>query len=94
MLSSIGRLFVRIVPLCRERQPRGYGCHGVDDMIEDTVIFVAQDKRAVGLDDDGLIAHFLYRFDMIRFQAMKEAQQLRETSYADHIQATEEKEDR
>lgn len=37
--------------------------------------------------DDEIIRHFKYRFQMIRYQVMKDNQQLKEVNYADNIQA-------
>lgn len=89
VLAALGRIYPRLLSACRERMVRDCGCYAADDLAGETLLIVAQDPRARGLDADRLTAFFLYRFDMVRFQTKMDYQQLKEVSYADYLQARE-----
>lgn len=86
VIAALGRLYNRLLHICQEKIPKGHGCYSVEDIVGETIIFVSQDSKAIGLDDVRLAEWFMYRFDMIRFQISKDIQQLNETQYADYIQ--------
>lgn len=89
VLAALGRIYPRLLSACRERMVRDCGCYAADDLAGETLLIVAQDPRARGLDADRLTAFFLYRFDMVRFQTKMDYQQPKEVSYADYLQARE-----
>ena len=64
------------------------GWSRVVGIFQETILFVIRDPAASTLrTDDEIIRHFKYRFQMIRYQVMKDNQQLKEVNYADNIQA-------
>lgn len=89
--GSIGRNYDKLRALCF-RQVAGYfDSRGYEDIFQDTVLYVIQDAEALQcVTDEALIAHFLRRYRMIEFQTIRDAQQLKQTPYADYIQAKEE----
>lgn len=88
-MKAIARNYDKLKELCGYRD---YGCYcskSYEDMFQDTVMFVAQDKDAVGMNDSELIKHFCYRFKMIEFQTINDNKLLKETPYADYYKAKE-----
>ncbi len=89
VIASLGRSYNRLLKLCQDKIPKGYGCYSVEDIVGETIIFVSQDSKAIGLDDARLADWFMYRFDMVRFQISKDIQLLKEKQYADYMQDKE-----
>ena len=43
----------------------------LEDVFEECILYVSQDVKAKRLSEKKLIAHFLYRYNMLRFKAMR-----------------------
>lgn len=89
--GSIARNYNKLRALCF-RQVIGYfDSRSDEDIFQDTVLYVIQDEESLKCTtDEDLIRHFLYRYRMIEFQTIRDAQQLKKIPYADYIQAKEE----
>lgn len=86
--NALGRLYKDLFEVCCRGPVSGCGCYGNEDIFQETILFVIRDLAASTLrTDDEIIRHFKYRFQMIRYQVMKDNQQLKEVNYADNIQA-------
>ena len=93
VLAALGRIYPRLLATCREKMARDCGCYAADDLAGETLLIVAQDPRARGMDAVRLAAFFLYRFDMVRFQTKKDLCESKEIQYADYLQARETEEE-
>lgn len=86
--NALARLYHTLYEICCRGPATGSGYYGQEDIFQETILFVIQDPAAAHLKtDEEIIKHFKYRFQMIRFQIIKDNQQLKEINYADHIQA-------
>lgn len=93
--ESIGRNYNKLRDLCFRQSQVCFDSRGYDDIFQDTVLYVIQDPRSLGCKtDDALIEHFLYRYRMIEYQTVKDAQELKRMPYADYLQATKEETER
>lgn len=89
--ESIGRNYYKLRALCFRQSAGMFASQSYDDIFQDTVLYVIHDDEALRcLTDESLIKHFLYRFRMIEFQTIRNAQQFKYIPYADYIQAKEE----
>ena len=87
----IGRNYFRLQALCQYSSLGLFESRSYEDIFQDTVLFVIQDPKASKLtSDEAIIKHFCHRFNMIRFQTIQDAKQLKEIPYADYIQASKE----
>lgn len=84
----IGRNYSRLQSLCHIGNYGLFGSRSYEDIFQDTVIYVIHDKEANKIaTDEALITHFRRRFEMIKYQTIQDAKQLKEKPYADYIQA-------
>lgn len=90
VMEAVARNYDRLKGMC------GAGIHGIyggevfEDMFQDAVLYVIQDSAAVSLkSDDQIVEHFLYRFNMIKFQRINDDKARREVEYADYKQGKE-----
>lgn len=84
----LGRLYKSLYEICCRGPAPSCGYYSNEDIFQETILFVIQDPAASALKtDEEIIKHFKYRFQMIRFQVIKDNQQLKEIDYADNIQA-------
>lgn len=75
--------------LCRGKHGN-FGSRSYEDIFSDTIIFVIQDSEAANLiTPTAVIEYFIYRYNMIEYQVIKDSQQLKETAYADYLQIKE-----
>jgi len=78
----------KLKQLCGYRKSGLYCFKSYEDIFEDTILFVAQDKKAASLKSDKeIIDYFCYRYRMIQFQTINDNKQLKEIHYADYLQA-------
>lgn len=83
----IGRNYSRLQSLCYIGNYGLFGSRSYEDIFQDAVIYVIQDKEASKLtSEDAIIKHFCRRFNMIKFQIIQDAKQLKEMPYADYLQ--------
>lgn len=64
-----------------------YSSMSYEDIFQETVLFVIQDKKAFDLSDDEIIQHFKFRYNMIRFRIIQESKKT--TIYANDSQEKE-----
>lgn len=87
-LDVIGRNYHRLKAMCNSN---GRGCYcskSYEDIFQDTILYVAHDLSSFNLTrDEEVVELFLYRFKMIEFQTINDNKELKEVTYADHIQA-------
>lgn len=84
VMTLLARNYSKLKNLCGYRD---YGCFcskSYEDIFQDTVIYVSQDKRAVGMPEDELVNYFCFRFKMILFQTINDNKELKEIAYADY----------
>ncbi len=85
---ALGRLYKGLYEICCRGPALCYGYYSNEDIFQETILFVIQDPAASALKtDEEIIKHFKYRFQMIRYQVIKDNQQLKEVDYANNIQA-------
>jgi len=75
---------------CQQDWQLGNMTRSCVDVFHDTFLFVSQDKEARGKKEDELLEHFMYRFRMLKFQAMNDHQIEKVRLYADHKKTSEE----
>lgn len=63
-----------------------------DDVFQDCVLYVAQDREAFAMDEERILERFRFRFRMLDYQNFKDWQEMRQVSYADNIQTRKEEE--
>lgn len=70
------------------------GIKDTDDLLHDTILTVAQDAEARTLTGQQLEEFFMYRFNMVLFQNVKDynSEHMRISNYADDLQKTKAKE--
>ena len=86
----IGQNYSRLQSLCHIGDYGLFGSRSYEDIFQDTVVFVIQDMEASKLtSDEAIIKHFSHRFNMIKFQIIQDANELKEIPYADYLQAKE-----
>lgn len=84
----IARNYYKLRALCFRQLPVCFDSRNYEDIFHDTVLYVIQDVKSTTYNtDEEIIAHFLYRYRMIEYQTIKDAQQNKNTPYADYIQA-------
>lgn len=89
--ESIGRNYNKLHALCFRHYTGAFASQGYDDIFQDTILCVIQDPESLKCTtDEALIKHFLYRYRMIEFQTIHDAQQLKNIPYADYLQTKEE----
>ncbi len=87
--EAIGRNYSRLMALCYRGTHGNFDSQSFEDIFQEAVIFVIHDPTAAKFrTDEELIRHFAYRYRMIEFQIIQDANQLKETLYADYIQAS------
>lgn len=57
-----------------------------EDIFQETILYVIQDKRAFKMSESAILDHFRYRYKMIRFQIIQDAKLERKTDYNESIQ--------
>lgn len=55
-----------------------------EDIFQDTIVQVASDRLKADIGDADFIAHFIRRFNMVRFQTVQDRKQRKEDDYADY----------
>lgn len=63
-----------------------YQSMSYEDIFQETVLYVIQDKRAFKMSESAILDHFRYRYKMIRFQIIQDAKLERKTDYNESIQ--------
>lgn len=92
--ESVGRNYHKLRALCFRQSQACFDSRGYDDIFQNTVLYVIQDPESLGCKTDGaLIEHFLYRYRMIEFQTVNDAQQLKKVTYADYLQTRKEEDE-
>lgn len=90
IMAMIERNYSKLKELCGYRS---YGCFcskSYEDIFQDTVLYVSQDKRASAINTDKeLVEYFHYRFKMIDFQTINDNKLLKEIPYADYRKSKE-----
>lgn len=85
--ESIGRNYYKLRALCFRQAACCYDSRDYDDIFQDTVLYIIQDPEALKCTtDEMLVEHFLYRYRMIEFQTIHDAQQINKIPYADYLQ--------
>lgn len=87
IMDMMVRNYTKAKELCSHGAYGMYGGEGFEDIFHDTVLYVVQDDAALPLTtDEEFIRHFLYRYNMIKYQRIMDDKQRRETDYADYKQ--------
>lgn len=90
VMAAVARNYDRLKRLCAVGGHGIYGGEGFEDIFQDTVLYVIQDSASATLQsDDQIVEHFLYRFNMIKFQRINDDKARREVEYADYKQRQE-----
>ncbi len=87
--EAIGRNYAHLYALCCHGKSCYYHSRDVEDIFQDTVVYVIRDKEALNKLNSDFISHFLHRFRMIEFQTMQDARELKAKQYANYQQAEE-----
>lgn len=89
--ESVGRNYYKLRALCFRQSAGMFASQSYDDIFQDAVLYVIQDTESLKCpNDEALINHFIRRYRMIEFQTIRDAQQLKNTPYADYLQTQEE----
>lgn len=92
IINVIAKNYDRLKELCKYHNDILLCSKTSEDLFQDTILHVSQDPKAVIMSEEELIDYFCYRYKMIKYQAIKDKQQLKEIQYAEYIQ-TSKKED-
>lgn len=63
-----------------------YQSMSYEDIFQETVLYVIQDKRAFKMSESAILDHFRYRYKMISFQIIQDSKLERKTDYNESIQ--------
>lgn len=89
VINTIARNYYKLKELCRYDHDLLLCSKSYEDLFQDAVLYVSQDEKAVSMPSGELIDYFRYKFNMIKYQALKDNAQLKEIPYADYIQASQ-----
>lgn len=90
VMECLGMHYTELRARCRQDWQLGNMTRSWCDVFHDTFIYVAQDVEAKTKTEEELLEHFMYRFRLLKFQAMKEQQTEKVKLYADHKKANAE----
>ena len=65
-----------------------YGSMSYEDIFHEAILYVIQDETAFNLSEQDIIAHFKYRYNMVKFQIIQDSKLL--SAYANYPQTKEE----
>ena len=88
-LDAISKNYSRLKELCNYNNRGCYCSKSYEDIFQDTILYVIQDDASIGLDEEGIVKHFVYRYKMMEFQTISDDKMLKEVKYAEYIQAKE-----
>ena len=88
-LQVIARNYDMLRALCNSSDRGCYCSKSYEDIFQDTILYVIQDDSSIGLDEEGIVKHFVYRYKMMEFQTISDDKMLKEVKYAEYIQAKE-----
>ncbi len=88
--SAIARNYNKLRAICHKQ----HGCYesrSYEDIFQDTILFVIQDKESLKCNtDESLVEHFVHRYKMIEYQTIHDSYNIKTIPYAEHLQAKEE----
>lgn len=85
IMERIAYLYGKLKVACGYKKTGNYCSKSYEDIFQDTVLYVSQDKEARDIQDEkGFIKHFRYRFNMIEYQAIQDNKTERKEEYADY----------
>lgn len=91
VMSVVARNYVKLRDLCISEVHGTYAGEDYEDIFQNTILYIVQDKDASALlADEDIIKHFLYRFNMIKYQTIQDNKMMRSVDYADYKQNKEE----
>lgn len=90
-LDVIGKNYNKLKGLCNYNDRGCYCSKSYEDIFQDTILYVIHDEQSFNMHtEEDIINHFIYRYNMITFQAVNDNKMLREVKYADYLQTKEE----
>lgn len=90
-LDAISKNYSKLKELCNYNKRGCYCSKSYEDIFQDTILYVIHDDDSLNLNEEEIINHFVYRYNMIEFQTISDNKMMKEVKYADYIQAKEER---
>ena len=90
-LDAISKNYSKLKELCNYNKRGCYCSKSYEDIFQDTILYVIHDDDSLNLNEEEIISHFVYRYNMIEFQTISDNKMMKEVKYADYIQTKEER---
>lgn len=90
-LDVISKNYSKLKELCNYNKRGCYCSKSYEDIFQDTILYVIHDDDSLNLNEEEIINHFVYRYNMIEFQTISDNKMMKEVKYADYIQTKEER---
>lgn len=90
-LDAISKNYSKLKELCNYNKRGCYCSKSYEDIFQDTILYVIHDDDSLNLNEEEIINHFVYRYNMIEFQTISDNKMMKEVKYADYIQTKEER---
>lgn len=89
VMYFIGRNYNKLKAACNITNAGNYCSENMEDIFHDTIQFVIQDEEAATLSTEhDVIDHFLFRFNMVKYQRIMDDKTIKTAQYADYKQPT------
>ena len=92
--SAIIRNYARLLDLCGSKADTVRGAMDNDDVLQETFLHVTHDQQCAAVkNDEEIVAHFVFRYRMVRFQTFKDETQHKKIPFEDWIKTAKEREE-
>ena len=88
--SIIGRNYPRLLRLCTSDTGPARGAMDDADVLQETFLLTTHDPQCAAMaTEEEIIARFLFRYRLVRFQTLRDEAQCKTIPYADYIRTVE-----
>lgn len=88
--SVIGRNYPRLLKLCAAQSGPVRGAMDDADVMQDTFLCVTHDPQCAAMTTEAeILARFVFRYRMVRFQSFRDEAQRKTVPYADYLRMIE-----
>lgn len=79
----------RLKQMCISNRTANYNGRTLEDVFSETILDVAQDRHAVGMNEEELVRLFAYKYNEHLFRSRQNSKVYKEVPYADNKQTKE-----
>lgn len=88
--SIIGRNYLRLLKLCASQSGTVWGAMDDADVIHETFLYITHDPQCAAMaTEEEVVALFVFRYRLVRFQTLRDEAQRKTIPYADYIRTIE-----